>query len=262
VTNMRMPALALLSGLAVIASACNFSVSTARIAEVTMAKGVSDKMEPVDPTSAFETADGVVHCVVVLANAPEKTSVKSVWIVVNAQGRKPNDKLGEMSNEGGGAKNVVDFNYTPPPAGLPVGEFKVDIYLNPQPGKEEQPAKSVAFSVKASRPMIANATLSTSRDGDSVTEFPAATSIFFCTVDLKGAIAGTKVTASWIAVEAGATTPNFEIRRAPIVLEAGQNTVNFNLSLENGFPAGRYRVDLYLGDSATPDKSVTFTVVE
>lgn len=261
-TNDRRPALIVLSVVAMIATACNFSVSTARIADVTMAKGVSDKMEPIDPTSTFDTADGVVHCVVVLANAPEKTSVKSVWTVVNAQGQKPNDKLGEMSIEGGGGKNVVDFNYTPPPAGLPVGEFKVDIYLNPQPGKEEQPAKSVAFSVKASRPMIADATLSTSRDGDSVTEFPAATSIFFCTVNLKGATAGTKVTASWVAVEASGTRANFEIRRAPIVLEAGQNTVNFNLSLENGFPAGRYRVDLYLGDSDTPDKSVTFTVAE
>jgi outer membrane usher protein FimD/PapC len=257
-----MTALALLSMLAVIAAACNFNFSTARIADAKMAKGVTDRMEPVEPTSTFETSDEVVHCVVVLGNAPEKTRVKAVWTVVNVEGQKPNDKFGETAVEGGGAKNVVDFTYTPPPAGLPVGEYKVDIYLNPQPGKEEPPAKSVAFSVKSARPMITKATLSASEDGGSVTEFPAGAPIFFCTVDLRGASAGTKVTASWVAVEARDTEPNFEIRRSPVVLEAGQNKATYNLTFDSGFPPGRYRVDLYLGDSTTADKSVTFTVAE
>ena len=261
--NKRITGLAaVLSAVAVIATACNLSFSTARIADAKMAKGVSEKMEPIEPTNTFETTDGVVHCLVVLGNAPENTKVKAVWTVVNAQGQKPNDKIGETAVEGGGAKNVVDFTYTPPPAGLPVGEYKVDIYLNSQPGKEEQPAKSVAFSVKSARPMIANATLSASENGDSVTQFPAGVSIFFCTVDVRGAAAGTKVTASWVAVEARATQPNFEIRRSPVVLEAGQNKVNYNLTYDSGFPPGRYRVDLYLGDSLTADKSVTFTVAE
>lgn len=261
-TKKRMTALTAISMVAVIAAACNFNFSTVRIADATMAKGVSEKMEPIDPTSTFETTDGVVHCVVVLGNAPEKTRVKAVWTVVNAQGQKPNDKFGETAVEGDGAKNVVDFTYTPPPAGLPVGDYKVDIYLNSQPGKEEPPAKSVAFTVKTGRPMITEATLSASENGASVTEFPAGAPIFFCTVDLRGASAGTKVTASWVAVEARATEPNFEIRRSPVVLEAGQNKVNYNLKFDSGFPPGRYRVDLYLGDSTTAEKSVTFTVAE
>src|SRR5687767_14063847 len=129
-----MTALAVFSILSAIATACTFSFSTARIADAKMAKGVSEKMEPIEPTSTFETTDGVVHCLVMLANAPEKTRVKAVWTVVNAEGQKPNDKFGETAVVGGGTKNVVDFSYTPPPAALPVGEYKVDIYLNPQPG--------------------------------------------------------------------------------------------------------------------------------
>ncbi len=257
-----MTALAVLGMAAAIAAACTFNFSTARIADAKMSKGVSDKMEPIDPTSTFETTDGVVHCLVVLGNAPEKTKVKAVWTVVTAEGQKPNDKLGETAVEGGGAKNVVDFTYTPPPAGLPVGDYKVDIYLNSQPGKEEQPAKSVAFSVKSARPMISKATLSASENGGALTEFPAGAPIFFCTVDLRGASAGTIVTASWVAVEARAIEPNFEIRRSPLVLEAGQNKATYNLKFDSGFPTGRYRVDLYLGDSTTADKSVTFTVAE
>ncbi|MEK6301706.1 MAG: hypothetical protein AABO41_13430 [Acidobacteriota bacterium] len=259
-TKKRMTELAVLCALAGIAAACNFS--TARIADAKMAKGVTEKMEPVDPTSTFETTDGVIHCLVVLANAPEKTRVQAVWTVVNAEGQKPNDKFGDTAVEGGGEKNVVDFTYTPSPAGLPVGDYKVDVYLNPQPGKQEPPAKSVAFSVKAGRPMISEATVSASEDGGSVTEFPAGTPIFFCSADLRGASAGTKLTASWVAVEARATEPNFEILRAPVVLEARQNKVSYNLEYDNGFPPGRYRVDLYLGDSTTAEKSVTFTVAE
>jgi outer membrane usher protein FimD/PapC len=261
VTKKRMIELAVLSMVAVIATACNFNFSTARIADAKMAKGVSDKMEPIDPTSTFETTDDVVHCLVVLGNAPEKTKVKAVWIVVNAEGEKPNDKFAETAVEGGGTKNVVDFTYAPK-AGLPVGDYKVDIYLNSQPGKEEPPAKSVSFSVKAGRPMITNATVSASENGASVTEFPAGASIFFYTANLRGVSPGTKVTASWVAVEARDTEPNFEIHRSPVVVDAGQNKVNYNLKLDRGFPSGRYRVDLYLGDSTTAAQSVTFTVAE
>lgn len=257
-----MTALTLLSMVAVLAAACNFNFSTARIADAKMSKGVTEKMEPVDATSTFETTDGVIHCLVSLANAPEKTRVQAVWTVVNAEGQKPNDKFGDTAVEGGGTKNVVDFTYTPAPAGLPVGEYKVDVYLNPQPGKQEPPAKTVAFSVKAGRPMITRATLSASADGGAVTEFPAGTSIFFCSADIRGASTGTKVTASWVAVETRASEPNFEIRRSPVVLEAGQNKVSYNLTYDSGFPPGRYRVDLYLGDSTTADKSVAFTVAE
>jgi outer membrane usher protein FimD/PapC len=258
----RMTALIALCMAAVIVAACNFSFSTARIVDVTMAKGVSDKMEPLDPTSTFDTTDGVVHCLAVLSHAPEKTRVKAIWIVVKAEGQKANDKFGEKEVEGGGDKNVVDFTYAPPSAGLPVGEYKVDLYLNSQPGKEEPPAKSVAFSVKSAPPLITNPTLSASEDGNSLTEFPAGSQIFFFSAGLRGAAAGTKVSASWVAVEAAATAPNLELRRVPVVLGVGQNKVSYNLSFDDGFPPGRYRVDLYLGDSTTPDKSVAFTVAE
>lgn len=258
----RMAATAVLSLVTVLAAACNFSFSTARIADAKTSKGVTDKMEPIDPTTTFETIDEVVHCVVTLANAPEKTQVRAVWIVVNAEGQKPNDKFGETTVEGGGSKNIVDFTYTPPPAGLPAGEYKVDIYLNPQPGKDGPPEKSVAFSVKSARPIITSAALSAVEDGGPISEFPAGTPVFFCTVDLRGATNGTKVSASWVAVEAAPIDPNFEIRRSPLVLEAGQNKVTYNLKYDSGFPPGRYRVDIYLGDSPTPEKSVPFTVAE
>lgn len=257
-----MVAIVALSLAAVIGTACNFNFSTARIADAKMAKGVSDRMEAIDATSTFDTTDGVIHCLVALANAPEKTRVKAVWTVVNAQGLKANDTFGETTVEGGGTKNAVDFTYSPPSAGMPPGDYRVDIYLNPQPGKQESPGKTVSFSVKSSGPVIASATVSDSEDGAEMTEFPAGSTLFYCRVELRGASAGTKLSASWVAVEARATQPNYAIGTTPIVLEAGQNRVNYHLKLDSGFPPGRYRVDLLTGDSSIPAKSVAFTVAE
>lgn len=261
-TNKRMTAIAVFSLAAALAAACNFNFSTARIAEAKMTKGVSDKMEAVDPTSTFNTTDGVIHCLVALANAPEKTRVKAIWTVVNAQGLKPNDTFGETTVEGGGTKNAVDFTYTPPPSGIPVGDYKVDIYVNPQPGKQEPPAKTVTFSVTSSGPAISSATVSDSEDGAEISEFPAGSTVFYCRVGLRGTSAGAKLSASWVAVEARATQPNYAIGTTPIVLEAGQNRVNYHLKLDSGFPPGRYRVDILAGDSSIPAKSVAFTVAE
>jgi hypothetical protein len=258
----RFSALSFLTLAAALAAACSFSFSTASIAEVQLAKGVTDKMEAVNPTNTFESTDAVINCLVKLANAPDKTVIKAVWTAVNTQGQSPNTKFGETPLEIDGGKNVVNFNYTPPPSGLPVGEYKVDLYLNPQPGKEEPPTKTVTFSVKAGRVIINEVKLSASENGAPATEFPGGTAEIFCKVNLRGIAPGTQVSAAWVAVEVSGAEPNQEIKRPSVTLEAGQNLATFNLSFANGFPPGRYRVDIYLGDATSAEKNVAFTVAE
>jgi hypothetical protein len=260
-TIQRMSALTLLGLAAVLAAACSFSFSTASIAEVQMAKGVTDKMEAINPTTMFESTDSVLNCLVKLANAPDKTVVKAVWTAVNAQGQSPNTKFGETPIETDGVKNVINFNYTPPAAGLPVGDYKVDLYLNPEPGKEAPPTKTVTFTVKAGRPTINVVKLSASENGAPVTEFAGDVTVLYCSVNVRGGV-GTKVSAAWVAVEVGDVEPNHEINRPSVVLEAGQNLATFTLKVPNGIPPGRYRADIYLGDATTADKSVSFTVAE
>lgn len=260
--HKRIRLLAILCIASGMPAACTFSFSTARIADAKMTKAVSDQMEAIDPTDTFDSTDEVIHCLVVLGNAPEKTKVKAIWTVVNAEGQKPNDTFGETTVEGGGTKNAIDFTYTPPPAGIPAGDYKVDIYLNPQTGKESPPTKTVSFSVKSSGPSITGATLSDNENGAPITEFPAGSPLFYCRVELRGASAGTKVSARWVAVEARDTQPNYAIGTTPIVLEAGQNRVNYHLKLDSGFPPGQYRVDILIGDSTTAVKSLSFSVAE
>lgn len=140
--------LILLVAFSALAWGCNVSYSTANIADAKLAKEVNADKEAVDPTNSFEANIPLIHCVVKLANAPEDTKVKAKWSVVNVPGQEANYKIVESDVTAGGAKNIIDFTFKPPPQGLPSGEYKVDVYLNPKPEKEEPPAKTLTFTIK------------------------------------------------------------------------------------------------------------------
>ncbi len=253
---------ALLVALAMAPLACGFHFSTARIIEAQMAKEVNEKKEVVAPTTSFDSTDQVIHAVVRLANAPDNTKVKARWLTVKAEGVPDHQLVAETSVDAGGLNNVIDFTLTPPETGLPPGDYKVDLYLNPQEGKESHPARTLNFTVKASGPAIAQATMAKGSDGESpTTVFAGDAEKFYCYVQMRGKTAGAKVSARWFAVEARGVDPNFEIDRSRITLEGDQNLVNFSLTRPaNGWPPGKYRVDLYLGDSSEPVRSLSFNV--
>lgn len=130
-------------------SACNVSFSSARITDATLSKDVTADKEAVGPTSTFAPDVPVIHCVVKLANAPDNTRVRAKWSVVKVPGQEPNYKIVESDvDNAGGEKNIVDFTFTPPSQGLPLGEYKVDIYLNPKPEDADPPTKTLTFTIK------------------------------------------------------------------------------------------------------------------
>lgn len=255
--------LAMIVAMAAVFSAGKCSFSTANIKDVKMGKGLNDKFEVVDPATTFDANEKTIHCVAYLANAPDNTKVRAEWIVVNAEGHKPGEKLVESSLDLGGSKNVADFYITPPQSGLGAGEYKVDLFLNPDPAKPQPPTKSVSFTVKAIPAEIVSAFLSTEVDGsERVTEFPAGTTAFYCFAQLKGKTAGAKVSASWVAVEAEGFAPGSEIKKTDLVLQGAQDLAKFSLTLPGGFPTGRYRVDILLGNSISPSQGLAFSVAE
>jgi hypothetical protein len=147
-TRRKTLVLFLFVAFSVIASACNVSYSSARITDATMAKSVNENKEALDSTNSFDPDIPVIHCVVKLANAPDDTKLKARWTLVNATGQTPNSKIADTDVVAGGSNNVVDFTLKPSPDGLPVGEYKVDIFLNPKAENEGQPAKTLQFTVK------------------------------------------------------------------------------------------------------------------
>jgi outer membrane usher protein FimD/PapC len=239
---------------------CSFS--TAKIVEVQMAKDVKgDTKEPINLTSTFDSSDKIVHCVVKLANAPEDTKVRARWLAVKVEGTEPNYKIAETDITSKNA-TYVDFTLTPGPGGLPPGDYKVDIFLNPDANKQEQPASTANFNIKSSGVAISKAFVTADTEGQKEeTEFTADTEKIFCLVGLNGGVPGTKITFKWIAAKTEVAQPNYEIAQVSDTLDPGETSFVGNLSRpDNGFPTGEYRVDLYLNESKTPVKSVPFVV--
>lgn len=129
-------------------TACECSFSTAGIRDATLCKSVTDKTEPVNPTTTFATDDKVIHCVVTLGSAPDGTKVRARWSVVKVAGEDPNKKVAETDISTKSGQNVIDFTLTAAGAGLPQGDYKVDLFLNPKTTEEGPPDKTVNFSVK------------------------------------------------------------------------------------------------------------------
>jgi hypothetical protein len=144
--RIKIVLLVLLIAFTSIAADCNVSYSSAKIADATLTKEVNDNKEAIGSANSFEPTVPVIHCVVKLANAPEDTKLSAKWSVVNVQGEQPNTKIVESNIDAVGKNNILDFTFKPTGNGLPPGEYKVDIYLNPKDG--DQPTKSLPFTIK------------------------------------------------------------------------------------------------------------------
>jgi len=114
--------------------ACEFSASTANITNAVMTKDQEGKNQVTvyAPTDPF-------YCIVSLANAPEDTKVKAVWIAVDVAGVTANTQILEKELTTGLDKVTFTLTNDNP---WPAGKYKVDIQLN------GTTAKTVEFQVK------------------------------------------------------------------------------------------------------------------
>jgi hypothetical protein len=92
----------------------------------------------------------------------------------------------------------------------------------------------------------------------STTVFAPTDSTFYCQVQLANAPDDTTIKAVWTAVSVAGEEPNLLIDETSFT--SGDGLVTFNLSNNGLWPAGQYKVDLYLND--TLDRTLNFTVQE
>lgn len=111
--------------LAIATLACGGSFSTANIKSATLSPQESGSPE----TTLFKQDDFTVYCLVNLANAPEDTVVKAVWIAVDVEGIDANTLIDETSLTSGDAQLTFDLTNDQL---WPVGTYKVELYLNDQ----------------------------------------------------------------------------------------------------------------------------------
>lgn len=95
---------------------------------------------------------------------------------------------------------------------------------------------------------LTNLRMAFDQDGNNPTTTFAPTDIFYAVADLKNAPQGTNVEAKWTAVSAADTEPNleFQTQTLDITEEGFSGTIYFQLSNDEGWPIGQYKVDLYL----------------
>jgi hypothetical protein len=91
------------------------------------------------------------------------------------------------------------------------------------------------------------------------TQFAPDVPKIFCTWVARGVDGDTAVRGVWIAEDVGDVAPaNYKIDEATLKIP-GNATGTFSLSKpNNGFPIGKYRVEIYLGDDLA--KTIPFTV--
>ena len=120
--NTRTKTLILLTVLLMLVG-CEFSASTANIKSATLARDEDGNQ----PTNTFESNE-TFYLIVDLANAPDETTVKTVWYAVDVGSvAPPNTLIDEASLTSGSA--VLTFNLTPDGPWAP-GTYKVEVYLN------------------------------------------------------------------------------------------------------------------------------------
>lgn len=225
---------------------CQCRFSTANIRSVKLAKDADGEQE----TAVFAPSD-TVYLLAEVANAPDDTTVRCVWTLVEAEGAEANKVIGEKELTSGSA--TYTFNLSPAPS-LAVGEYKIDLYLN---GKLDQ---TLTFTVEAPAatgpPRLENVTLAKDKDGEKPTTVFAPTDTFFCVLKLTDAPAGTVVKSVWTAVEAEGVEGSQKIDEAEVT--TGSAPLHFNLKGAQPWPPGTYKVDLYL--NGTLDQTLQFTV--
>ncbi len=119
---------------------------------------------------------------------------------------------------------------------------------------------SLACAVGNTELGLTNLRMAFDQDGENPTTTFASTDVFYAVADLANAPQGTNVEAKWTAVNAADTEPNleFQTQTLDITEETFTGTIYFQLSNDDGWPTGQYKVDLYLNGNLA--QSAEFSV--
>lgn len=119
---------------------------------------------------------------------------------------------------------------------------------------------SLACEALSTEMSVENLRMAYDQDGKQVTSTFSDTDIFYAVADLNNATQGMVVKAKWVAVDVADTEAGLEFQEQTIDIteESFSGTIYFQLSNDDGWPAGLYRVDIYLND--TLGQSLEFNV--
>jgi hypothetical protein len=228
------------------ALACNFLVSTAKIENLRMARDEQGEQT----TTAFGQQDNF-YLLGDLKNAPSDTKLKAVWTGVEVKDNPPNTMIDEkelVTGDGNFTFSLLNNNPI-----WPAGKYKVDLYLN------DKLDQTVDFTVEQTEQAatVQNLRLASDEQGSQLTSVFTPQDDFYLLGELSQATDQTRLKADWTAVDIEGYTPNSAIDSAE--LTTGDGPFTFSLKkTQPAWPAGKYKVDLYVNDKLT--QTLDFTV--
>ena len=118
---------------------------------------------------------------------------------------------------------------------------------------------TLACAFGGGEPSLTNPRMTTDSDGVNVTTVYSGTDAFYAVADLSNVETGSVVDAKWYLVSATDYDPG-EIQSSSLTIEDKSlyNYVSFELTSETGWPAGEYKVELYL--DGTLAHTINFSV--
>lgn len=110
---------------------------------------------------------------------------------------------------------------------------------------------SLACEALTAQMSLDNLRMAYDEDGEQVTSIYLPDDVFYAVADIKNAPQGTVVKAVWVAVDVPDLEEDAEIpeQTLDITEESYTGTIYFQLSNDFLWPAGTYRVDVYLNDT-------------
>lgn len=230
--------------------ACEFSFSTAKIENLRTARDEDGNQ----PTTQFDPQD-VFYLVGELANAPDDTRLKAVWIAVNVEGVAANSEIQTYETTSGSGKFWVRLSRDAGP--WPAGKYKVDLYLN------DELNQSLEFEVKASEvsqplptpteaaPAPPSGEASLSNAHTSLDEADAQPSSVFAQADtiythfdLDAPQGLAQIRGTLTAVAAEGVEPEMVFTELDESFPSGIQWIRFTNTLP--WPKGIYRIDLFM----------------
>jgi hypothetical protein len=119
---------------------------------------------------------------------------------------------------------------------------------------------SLACEALSTEMTLENLRMAYDENGRQVTSTFSAADVFYAVAELENATQGAVVTARWTAVDVAETEAGLEFQEQTIDIteEKSTGTIYFQLSNDDGWPVGLYRVDIYLNDTLA--QSLEFSV--
>ncbi|MBN1149154.1 MAG: hypothetical protein JXA78_17980 [Anaerolineales bacterium] len=242
-SKTKVQFMAAILALLLAALACNFSASTANISDAWMARDEAGT----ERTTVFAPGD-TFYAKVELDNAPDDTTVKATWAVVEAAGLAANTFLDEAELTQGSGELTFSLVSDQP---WSAGKYKVDLHLDGElertlefEVRDEAPAPLAASPVAPSGASISDAYMSRDQVGDEPTRIFDQADIFYAQVELVGAPNPVTVKAIWIGIQIEGEEPDTLIYESELSTDNGG--LYFELSNSELWPPGRYKVDIYV----------------